>query len=263
MPLWRTSDELLFLRTTRVHDRERIEELNYLYEGVSLFSVSLENREVNLVMDLSDTFLAGNSAAAISPLGNLLAITAPEIVDDPFPTTLWGQWVINLDEKSIVQLSSQSEWEVLLPDNFTPTVAYPTGNRSIRWLADNNTVVTALTWRTEENISIPVQFVTDISEQSIVPIVDYSNSEPTNMRFSLATLIQYESQSINYIAFSTEDQQYSLYNTSFPYTTSINLGFVDFPRGFTEGIGVMSENGNVLVDGTRLLLQFAVSQEDE
>lgn len=254
MPLWLSRNEILFFRSTAVQDLGQAEESGYFYEGLSLMSLSIENGEINFVMDLSFEMLAGYSAAATSPSGNHLAIIGREIVDNPLTDRRFGLWVVDLENQSTLKLSSQSDWESAFPSRFTPISAYPSSNRSVGWSNDSTTIFIALTWTTAQNTLIPTQFVTELDSQSLNSIVNYDHQETdlSNQRFSFVTIIPYDRPTVRYIAISADDGKPYLYDT---FSSSTNYGEVAFSAHFPDGISYMAANGNVLID-EKTILQF-------
>lgn len=259
MPLWISSDELVFFRTTPVQNQEDIEEIGYFYQGVHLFHVSLETKQPRLLLDLSNDMLPGNSSATISPTSNLLAVISPEIVDNPLQNRKWALWLIDLGNLTTVQISAQDDWEVSMPDNYSPILAYPSSNRSIGWSFDNNSLFISLTWTTEQNTLIPTQLIINLEDFTITSVINYSDTEINNesQLFSFVTIIHYQSPSVGFIALSTENGQFSLYDlTSLEY-----LEIVEYIPDLTDGIVRMSQNGNVLLNETTLMIFDALQME--
>lgn len=203
--------------------------------------------------------LPGNSSATISPTSNLLAVISPEIVDNPLQNRKWALWLIDLGNLTTVQISAQDDWEVSMPDNYSPILAYPSSNRSIGWSFDNNSLFISLTWTTEQNTLIPTQLIINLEDFTITSVINYSDTEINNesQLFSFVTIIHYQSPSVGFIALSTENGQFSLYDlTSLEY-----LEIVEYIPDLTDGIVRMSQNGNVLLNETTLMIFDALQME--
>lgn len=261
MPLWKSSNELLFFRTTPLQSTEELGEASYHYTGVTLISFSLDTGETNTIIDLSETFLAGYSAGAVSPSGNQVAVIAPLIVDTPLLNSSWGLWLIDIESQDVTLLSAQSDWEsTSFPNDFTPTLAYPTSNRSVVWSNDESYLYMALTWATEQNTLIPTQISVNVNDFSTIPIIDYDNLESNELPilFSFNTFLHYQNLSISSVVISSESEQTSLYDVM---NSNESLGVLDYSSRLTDGVTIMSQNGNVLVN-ENTLLRFNDSHEE-
>lgn len=258
LPMWKSNNELIFFRTFRVSSNTLMSPYQYPYEGLFLYSISIEQQEIQLEMDLSDVIAPGDMAGAFNSTGSMLALIAPNIITEVDPNLQFGAFLVNVDANDVHMLANSEDLADYLFTWLTPTLLYPASNRSVVWHHGDEGIVMAFNWLTGEGIFVPQQFWFDITDNSIDAIVDYSSIPLTSSAIDEyvndVVILPPSGEDLYIVARTSDSNTQSLYSTSTDFTqTPQFIQDLTFVRGFVEGVVVMSSNGSVMASDLTLI----------
>lgn len=252
LPVWVSSDKLLFLRTYIKNNPETTTEPSSPYDGLWLYSVALDNGEIVEEMELSDYMFPVQPSMALSSDGRQLALIAPDLTENPLVERRLSLWLIDLQTYEIERVSGQDEWALLLPEAVRP-LQLDTLTESLHWLPDSQKLFVASKWSTESEGQIPIHFILDTRDKMITPVSD-SLENVNEMIFSpLVTIIPYDEPSLKLLAFYKHNNAISLYQLNLYTMQSELLQVIDYSFSSVGHVAVMSRNGYVLANNTTLL----------